>query len=131
MEAEILRPTKYLKEVHIDHFSHQVTKFCTSTYEEEEPELVDQVINNVDLCAWAPSDMSVVDTKVARHRLPIHPSARSLTHKNQKVGKEKRVSINEKVRKLPDFRFIMETKYPTWIANMVIVRKLTTDDTCV
>lgn len=52
---------------------------------------------------------------MVRHRLTIHPSARQVAQKKQKVGEEKRVAIDEEVGKLFDVGFIMETK----IAHLV------------
>lgn len=37
------------------------------------------------------------------------------------MGEEKRVAINEEVGKLFDVGFITVTKYPTWLANMVVI----------
>lgn len=43
---------------------------------EEERELVIQLIMNVDLFAWAHSEISGIDTKMVSHHTTIHPSTR-------------------------------------------------------
>ena len=57
--------------------------------------------------------MPGINTKVASHRLVVHPSVRLVAQRKRKVGKEKRVAIDEEVEKLSNIRFITETKYLT------------------
>lgn len=66
-------PTEDLKEVQKGHLAHQVTKVGISLTREEKHDLVDQLIKNVILFSWPPSNMSVVNAKVVSHRLAIHP----------------------------------------------------------
>lgn len=112
-EEELLTPIEDLKNVQIGPHTHQVTKMSTllSAWEEREP--VDQLRRNVNLFAWAPSDMPGIGIKVISHRLAIHPSSRPVVQRKWKVDKEKRVGINEEVEKLCNTRFITETKYST------------------
>lgn len=122
-EAEKLTPTKDLKEVQIGPHAHQVMKMVTFLSVNEGWELVNQLIKNVILFTWTPSDMSGIDTKVVSHRLVFHHSAKPVAQRKPKVGKEKRISINEEVGNLSDVRFITEIKYPTWLANVILVWK--------
>jgi hypothetical protein len=39
------------------------------------------------------------------------------------MGEERRRAVDEEVKKLVDARFISEIKYPTWLANTVLVKK--------
>lgn len=87
-----------------------MTKISTLLYEEEYQELVDQFIRNIDLFAWALFDMPSIDTKVMCHFLSVNPSVRPVSQRNWKVGKEKRVSIDEVVNKLANASFISEIK---------------------
>lgn len=57
------------------------------------------------------------------HRLAIHPSVRPVAQRKQKVGKLKRITIDEEVENLYIIGFITKTRYPTWLANMVLVIK--------
>lgn len=61
---------------------------------EEERELVDKLIKNINLFSWDLYDMPRIDTNMVRHHLVIHPSAKLAVQGKQKVGEEKRVSIN-------------------------------------
>lgn len=48
-----------------------------------------------------------IDTKVVSHHLTIHPSAKLMAERKQKVGEDKRAAINEEVGKLSDISFII------------------------
>ncbi|GAU37228.1 hypothetical protein TSUD_375300 [Trifolium subterraneum] len=52
----------------------------------------------------------------AYHRCKGHDTER-------KVGEERRAAITEEVAKLKEAGFIEEIKYPTWLANVVMVKK--------
>lgn len=88
-----------------------MTKIGTSVTEKEERELVDQLIKNIYLFAWTPSDMPGINTKMVIHRLVIHPSIKTMAQRKQKVSEEKSVVIDEEVGKLSDTGFIIKTKY--------------------
>lgn len=62
---------------------------------EEERELVDQLIKNVNLFFRALYDISGIDTKVVSDYLAIHPSIKPVAQRKRKLGKEKRVAIDE------------------------------------
>lgn len=94
-------------------------KFCKL----EKYELIDQLIRNVNLFAWTPSYISGIDTRVVPHFLVVNPSSKLVAQRKKKVGEEKRTTIDEEVGKLSNVWFITEKKYPTWFANMVLVRK--------
>lgn len=113
-----------LDEIHIGPFAHQFINIGTSlSNEEEEYEQVDKLIKNVDLFTQAPSDMSGIDTKMVSHCLTIQLASRLVAQMKQKVSEEKRVVIDEEVRKLSDTVFITKTKHPTWLANMIMLWK--------
>lgn len=67
--------------------------------------------------------MSRIDTRVVFHRLSINPSARLLSQRKRKVGEEKKATIEEDVNKLTNICFIREQNIPTWLANVVMVKK--------
>lgn len=89
---------------------------------EKERELVNKLIKNVDLSAWAPSDMIGINTKVVSHLFSMHPLVIPMAPRKRRAGKEKWVVVDEEVGKLCDTRFITKTKYLTWVANVVMIR---------
>lgn len=69
--------------------------------------------------------MSRIDTRVVFHCLVVNPSTKSVAQRKCKVGEEKIFFIEEKVSMLSNVGFITKTKYQTWLANVVSVRKVT------
>lgn len=56
-------------------------------------------------------------------RLVVHPTVKSVAQRKHKVGEEKKFVIDEEVEMLFSVRFITETKYPAWLANVVMIQK--------
>lgn len=102
---------------------HQTTKIETSLEVAEEENLIRFLQENSDLFAWAPSDMPGIDIKVACHHLAVNPSVKPVVQRKHKMGEEKRNAVDEEVKKLKEARFISEIKYPTWLANTVLMKK--------
>jgi len=95
----------------------------TSLSQDEELALTHLLKNNLDLFAWKPSDMPGIDPSVVCHHLAVNPNVKSVVQRKRKLGEERRKAVNEEVKKLVDARFISEIKYPTWLANTVLVKK--------
>lgn len=68
-----------------------------SLFAAEERKLVERLIMNISLFSWTPSDMPGIDSKVVSHHLAIHPSIKLVLQMKQKVGDEKRATIDEEV----------------------------------
>lgn len=67
--------------------------------------------------------MPGIDTQVVNHRLAIHPSAKLVVQRKRKVGVVRRAIIDEELGKLLDVGITTKMKYPTWLTNVVLVRK--------
>lgn len=74
--------------------------------------------------------MPYIDTRVVCRHLVVDRTVRPMTQRNQKVCKEKISSIDQEVKKLANVGFIIEIKYTTWLANIVLVKKSSTSDAC-
>lgn len=92
-ESERLTPSKDLKEVQIGHLPHKSGYLAL-------------LKKNIDLFAWALSNMFGIDTKVMCHRLAIDASVKPMSHRKCKDGEEKRTNIDEKVQKMENVIFI-------------------------
>jgi len=55
----------------------------------------------------------------------INPNIKPVVQRKKKLGEKRRKDVDEEVKKLVDTRFISEIKYPTWLANIVLVKKAT------
>ncbi|XP_039687770.1 uncharacterized protein [Medicago truncatula] len=120
---ERIEPIEAVKDIIIGPMPHQITKIGTSLSESEEEILVQLLRENVDLFAWAPSNMPGIDIGVACHHLAVRTSVKPVVQRKRKMGEEKRKAVDEEVKKLQEAHFICEIKYPTWLANTVLVKK--------
>ena len=76
-----------------------------------------------DVFAWSYKEMPGLDPKVAVHRLSIKRGIPPKKQPQRRFRPELVPEIEKEVNKLIEAGFIREVKYPTWIANIVPVRK--------
>ncbi|KAG9453486.1 hypothetical protein H6P81_006390 [Aristolochia fimbriata] len=69
--------------------------------------------------------MPGLDPQVAVHKLAVHPSVRPVKQLQRLFRPELVPEIQKEVDKLIAANFIREVKYPSWIANIVPVKKKT------
>ncbi|MCI30861.1 hypothetical protein A2U01_0052072, partial [Trifolium medium] len=67
--------------------------------------------------------MPGIDEDIITHKLSLSPNAKPLSQRKRKLGDERRKAVDEEVRKLKEAGFITEIEYPTWLANVVMVKK--------
>jgi hypothetical protein len=90
---------------------------------EEETELLSFWDNNSDVFTWNTSDLMSVSRSIIKHNLHINPSAKPRKQKLPKMPDEKIAATKVEVQRLLDAGFIREVQYPTWLANVVMVKK--------
>jgi len=73
--------------------------------------------------AWTYKEMPGLDPKIAVHHLAIKQGMRPVKQAQRWFRPELVPQIENEVNKLIEAGFIREVKYPTWIANIVPVRK--------
>jgi len=95
----------------------------TSLDHEEEAEFVNLLRKNIDFFAWQPSNMPGIDPNVVCHHLAVNPAVKPVVQRKHKLGEERRNTVDKEVKKLKDACFISEIKYPTWLENMVLMKK--------
>ncbi|RDY01550.1 hypothetical protein CR513_15106, partial [Mucuna pruriens] len=103
--------------------SPKTTKIGTAMNPKEVDLLVTFLKANHDVFAWSAKDMPGVDPEFICHRLSIEQGVRPIAHKKRKQGEEKRRAAREEMRKLVSVGFVQEVQYPTWLANVVMVKK--------
>ncbi|KAG9446344.1 hypothetical protein H6P81_012472 [Aristolochia fimbriata] len=69
--------------------------------------------------------MPDLDPRVAVHKLAVHPSVRPVKQSQRRFRPELVPEIEKEVDKLIAANFIREVKYPSWISNIVPVKKKT------
>ncbi|KAK2450459.1 hypothetical protein QL285_009575 [Trifolium repens] len=67
--------------------------------------------------------MPGIDETIITHKLSISLETKLVSHQKRKVGEERRAAIIEEVTKLKEAGFVEEIKYPSWLANVVMVKK--------
>lgn len=68
--------------------------------------------------------MSGIHPSIMCHKLSLCREARPVAQKKRRMGEEKRKAMEEEVAKLKEAGFIREVTYTTWLANVVMVKKV-------
>ncbi|XP_020596600.1 uncharacterized protein LOC110036489 [Phalaenopsis equestris] len=76
-----------------------------------------------DSLAWSYAEMPGLAPDVAIHHLAINPSVVLVKQTPRRMRPEIEQKVIEETKKLIDAGFIREVIYPTWLANIVPVRK--------
>ena len=90
---------------------------------EEESRYFNLLSEYKDVFAWNYKEMPGLNPKVAVHRLSIKKGVSPKKQPQRRFRLELVPDIENEVNKLIEAGFIREVKYPTWIANIVPVRK--------
>ncbi|GKV07168.1 hypothetical protein SLEP1_g18969 [Rubroshorea leprosula] len=76
-----------------------------------------------DVFVWNYDEMPRLDPALVAHFLNVDPNMKPVVQPNPTFHLEVTLKIKEEVEKLLATRFIKPTKKPTWLANIVPVRK--------
>ncbi|GKB18095.1 hypothetical protein Tco_0852018 [Tanacetum coccineum] len=87
-------------------------------------QLIHLLNNNIDMFAWQPSDMVGVPRRLIKHALIVNNSVSPVAQKRRVLGTEKSRVVTREVWVKARIRPV---KYPTWISNPILVKKV--DDT--
>ncbi|RDX74952.1 hypothetical protein CR513_45231, partial [Mucuna pruriens] len=97
----------------------ELTKIGSALSPEEEGMLIGFLRENRD----SANDMLGIELDFICHRLLVVPGMRPVVQKKRKQGDEKCKAAREETHKLLTVGFVREVHYPTWLANVVMVRK--------
>ncbi|XP_057444763.1 uncharacterized protein LOC130737008 [Lotus japonicus] len=89
----------------------------------QESRLVQLLAENMDLFSWSARDLPGIDPEFICHKLALNPGMKPIAQLKRKMGEEKALAVKTETNKLIDAGFIREVKYPTWLANVVMVKK--------
>lgn len=118
-----LMPIEDVKTIHIGVQSSQTTQISSNLSLDEESEIIRVLRQNLDLFALKPYDMPYIDPMVVCHHLALDPTTKPITLRKREEGEEKKRVVEDGVGKLMKVDFIKEIRYPTWLANIVMVKK--------
>ncbi|KAM1143975.1 hypothetical protein EV1_032479 [Malus domestica] len=78
---------------------------------------------NAEVFAWSYKDMPGISPDIICHHLSIDPKTKPVKQKRRSYNVERYDTIKAEVEKLKDIGFVREVNYPTWVANVVLVKK--------
>ena len=106
-----------------DHYQRKVVKIGTCLDWSVREQLVEFLKMNQDVFSWSHAEMCGISSEVICHALNIKPEAIPIRQKRRAMNPEKYKALKEEVRKLLDNGFIKEAHYPSWVTNLVLVKK--------
>jgi hypothetical protein len=89
----------------------------------DEVELLSFLDKNNDVFTWRTSDLTGVSRDIIEHKLQVNPSARPRMQRLRKMSDKKITAAKAEVQRLLDAGFIREVDYPSWLANVIMVKK--------
>ncbi|XP_074327054.1 uncharacterized protein LOC141664994 [Apium graveolens] len=101
----------------------KTTKVGKGLPEHLKQEIIDLVREFADIFAWDPKDMPGIPEFVARHSLHINKNIVPIRQKLRIFSDEKRAAIDQEIDRLLEAKFIEPVQFPTWISNVVLVKK--------
>ncbi|XP_074352619.1 uncharacterized protein LOC141691760 [Apium graveolens] len=76
-----------------------------------------------DIFAWDPKDMPGIPEIIARHSLHVNKDITPIRQKCQIFSDKKKAAIDQEIDRLLEDMFIEPVQFPTWISNVVLVKK--------
>jgi hypothetical protein len=89
----------------------------------DEEKLISCLSRNKDVFAWSALDLVGVSRSIIEHGLGIDPSVRPKKQRLRKMSDEKTEAAKAEVHRLLEANIIEPIAYPTWLANVVMVKK--------
>jgi hypothetical protein len=90
--------------------------------QDREAKLLSCLSCNKDVFARSAIDLVGVSCSVIEHGLSIDPSVRPKKQKLRKMSNKKTEAEKAEVHRLLEAKFIEPVDYPTWLANIVMVK---------
>jgi len=115
-----LEPVGEVKEININGKKFNLGGSVEGSFEKALREVLSR---NMSAFAWSAADMPGIDPDFLSHRLMIDPQARPVAQRRRKYNEEKKLAIQEETNKLVEADHIREIQYPTWLSNVVMVKK--------
>ena len=91
--------------------------------ETEQRDLIQLLKEYLDCFAWAYDEMPGLASEVALHHLSVRSDVMPIQQSRRKYSPVVETQIAAEIKKLIEANFIREVQYPTWLANIVPVKK--------
>ncbi|KAI5340149.1 hypothetical protein L3X38_019423 [Prunus dulcis] len=113
-----------LKELNLGTNEDPRPSFVSALFNPSEEESYHQLLLEYkDVFAWTYKEMPGLDPKVGVYHLTVKPGTRPIKQTQRRFRRKLLSQIEAEVDKLIAAGFIREVKYPTWIVNIVSVKK--------
>ncbi|KAM1774557.1 hypothetical protein ACFX12_043913 [Malus domestica] len=118
------QPAKELEKVSISKdYPNRMVKIGTTLSPPIRLSLISFLKENTEVFAWSYEDMPSISLDIIYHRLSIDPKTKPVRQKRRSYDVERYEAMKAEVEKLKGIGFVCEVNYPTWIANVVLVKK--------
>ena len=101
----------------------RLVKINKSLFEEERRKLIALLKEYKDVFAWSYQEMPGLSPTLVTHNLKLDPNAKPVKQPPWKYHLDVEDKIKVEVKKLLKVAFIEEIEYPSWLANIVPVKK--------
>ncbi|GJY56359.1 reverse transcriptase domain-containing protein [Tanacetum coccineum] len=105
------------------HFPDQIITIGGRLSPDCKNQLKTLLINNMEVFAWEPFDMTGVPRKIIEHSLNVNPSLEPFCQKRRTFSPEKSEAVTNEVAEWARAGIVRPVKYPTYISNPVLVKK--------
>ncbi|KAM1910701.1 hypothetical protein ACFX13_039312 [Malus domestica] len=85
--------------------------------------LISFLQKKTEVFAWSYEDMPGISPDIICHRLSIDSKTKPVRQKQISYDAERYEAMKAKVEKLKGIGFVREVNYPTWVANVILVKK--------
>ncbi|XP_068331440.1 uncharacterized protein [Pyrus communis] len=118
------QPAEELEKVSISKdYMNSIVKIGTTLSPPIRLALIFFLQENTKVFAWLYEDMPGISLDIICHHLSIDPKTKPVRQKRRSYDAKRYEAMKVEVEKLKSIGFIHEVNYPTWVANVVLVKK--------
>ncbi|XP_074355773.1 uncharacterized protein LOC141695425 [Apium graveolens] len=114
----------------IEGIPYKTTRLGKNLTDHLKLEITSLICEFTDIFSWDPKDMSGIPEAVTQYSLYISKNITPIRQKRSIFSKEKKSAIDQELDRLLAAGFIALIKFPTWISNIVLVKKVTANGKC-
>ncbi|GKA43789.1 reverse transcriptase domain-containing protein, partial [Tanacetum coccineum] len=85
--------------------------------------LIKVLRKHADAFTWVPADMTGIPHFVAKHELKAYPYIEPRVQRKRSIALDRRKVVKEVIEEWLKSRIVKKVRYPTWVANLVLVKK--------